>query len=127
MNKYNSVWIIDDDQVVRLILTKIMEKFDKAVEIRHFESGSKALEAFRELKSNGEMYPEVCFLDIHLGDMYAWDFMEAYNRLGSEAYNGRIYITSASVSPEDRERAEKTKNVTGFLLKPVTMDTIKNI
>ncbi len=70
----------------------------------------------------------ILFLDINMPGMTCWEFLEKFETLSEEIKNRfSIYVLSASLSPEDKERAAANKNIKLFIEKPLTGDKISNI
>ncbi len=70
----------------------------------------------------------ILFIDINMPGMTCWEFLEKFETLDEEIKNRfSIYVLSASLSLEDKERAAANKNIKLFIEKPLTGDKISKI
>ncbi len=109
------VLIIEDDKVLSLLLSKMVEKLNLNV-IGIFAKGQQAIEKVTELS------PDLVLMDIMLEDDI--DGIQATEEFQKTNQTSKvIYITGNSDS-YNRERAQKTNHV-DYLIKPITLDDLK--
>ena len=70
----------------------------------------------------------ILLLDLSMPIMSGWEFLEGFDNLSTTRKDSiRIYVLSSSIDDRDRDRSYANKNVKGFLLKPLTKDSINQI
>ena len=58
--------------------------------------------------------------------MDAWEFLDRFDQLDEDLKKRvRIYILSSSVDKRDMERAQANRNVVYYLIKPLTIESIR--
>lgn len=74
------------------------------------------------------MHPEIILMDLYLPVMDGWQFLEAYTQMfNHKTTNTHIYVLSSSISPYEISRAKGLPVVKDYIIKPVTLDKIKEI
>lgn len=115
--------LVDDDEVLLVILEKMIHKVNPDLPLKLFNAGHKALSYLSSLKS-----PETTrylLVDINLKDMSGWDFLNELE-IRKDKFSKVILITS-SVSSSNPETAKKYVPVIGFFEKPITFENIHQI
>jgi len=110
MTKPDTVWIIDDDQSIRWVLEKALQK--EGLDVRTFETGAPVLDAIKREQ------PDVILTDIRMPGMSGLELLEA---LGSKAGEVPVIIMTAH---SDLESAVSSYRGGAFeyLPKPFDMD-----
>ncbi len=121
---YSKVAIIDDDPINNLICEKVIQRKGFAQEVISFLSAVEALEWLSNLPS--EQRPGLIFLDINLPYMDGWEFLAHLNQRLPE-HGICIYILSSSVSEDDQEKALTDPSISGFLVKPLTLEKLDQL
>ena len=120
------VFIIDDDPIYRIIVSKTIGKLDSSLVLNESENGEVGLAELEKIKdSNHEVF---VLLDINMPIMDGWDFLDEIEK--SNFYNIdhlKIYIVSSSIDESDKLKAEHYGFVQGFYHKPLTSENIKKI
>lgn len=109
------ITIVDDSRMSRKMIMRSLPPLWE-VEITQAENGVEALEAYRAGKA------EVMFLDLTMPVM---DGFEVLEYLQKEELNTFVFVVSADVQPEARERALKL-GAMAFLQKPVDSAIIES-
>ena len=124
MNKrLNCIMLIDDDEDDNYFHQIILRKMDIAHRIVVAESGLEALDYLAK-----ENAPDIMFLDINMPGMDGWDFLEEYKKLNARQKTPVIIIMlTTSISPADKEKAEKLPEITTFQSKPMTPEMLNDI
>jgi CheY-like chemotaxis protein len=119
-------WIIDDDTINQFVFTKIIaaQKFTK--EIVSFLNAELAITFLEDNIATPENLPDVIFVDINMPMMDGWDFLEEYKKLGVNKKT-LIYLLSSSINPYDIEKAQKIPLVSGYIIKPIKNEKLKDI
>jgi CheY-like chemotaxis protein len=121
--------VIDDDAINNKICQTIIEKIYTNVEVSTFTDPIMGFEYIvSEFASAKDDRPAVLFLDINMPVMDAWEFLNLFDKLDANLRNRiTIYILSSSVNKVDMERAMSNRNVSYYLIKPLTKESIKLI
>lgn len=115
--------IIDDDEVLLMIISKMFKKVNPERNLNLFSSGKSALDRLEELK----VEENTCFLmlDINLKDMSGWDFLKELESRNDQF--SKVFLITSSVSQNNQEIAKKYSSIIGFFEKPITFDVINKI
>jgi CheY-like chemotaxis protein len=121
--KLNRVLLIDDDESTNFLHRIVLED---NVEVQNIEVAETVNEAFEILEraKTAESEPDLIFLDLNMPGMNGWDFLEKYRDLHKGAL---IFILTTSANPDDKKKAEKIKEVSGFRNKPLTGEMVQEI
>ena len=122
--RLNCVMLIDDDADDNYYHQIILKKMDITDHIEVAESGPEALDY---LKKENQI-PDIIFLDINMPGMSGWDFLDEYKKLNArEKKTVIIVMLTTSISPADKEKAEKISEITSFKSKPMTKEMLNDI
>ena len=126
--KLNCVLVIDDDEPTNFFTRMILEDAGCVNQIRMMQSGQEALDYLSESEQAGSdagLYPspDLIFLDINMPAMDGWEFLDEYKKLNAE---GRVIVVmlTTSLFPEDKLRAERMSEISGFENKPLTAEKL---
>lgn len=128
MKKVATVCMIDDDEIYLYWASKMLNEIDFSHQILSFNNGLDAIEGLKAITERGECLPEVIFLDINMPIMNGWDFLQDFLKI--PALNKErvlVYIVSSSVDQKDLERTKEFDIVHNYILKPLSLDELKNI
>jgi CheY-like chemotaxis protein len=124
--KYNHIMLIDDNPIDNLVNKQLIEngKFTELITVI-----SEPLKALDVLKNSSENeLPDLIFLDILMPVMDGFQFLDEFEKLGSEATNRcKIVMLSTSDSFQHLNKANKNKFVRKFLHKPLTSEMMEAI
>ena len=74
----------------------------------------------------GDHVPAILLLDIYTPIMDAWQFLGKFDLLNESVKSKvSVYLLSSSINDDDGERAKADKNVSGYILKPITEEVLK--
>ncbi len=128
MKTIENIWIIDDDSLYTLLLTKTLLKLKACNNISSFHNGEVAIDALKETIASGNPLPELIFLDINMSIMDGWEFIEEYKQLKSDKdMSTVIYIASSSISEDDMNKAKSLNEIHDYIVKPINVATLQNI
>lgn len=117
------VFCIDDDIVTLMITRRFLSKVG-IEDVLTAEDGKEAI----EFLLNNELYvPDFIFLDINMPVMNGWDFLNQFEKHLTKYQNTKVYIVSSSIDPGDPEKAMSYNSVVGFIPKPLSLETIKDV
>ncbi len=126
--KLRQILLIDDSEADNYIHKDILEKKGITEKIVVKYKAEDALEYLTTLENDEYPHPELIFLDINMPGMNGWEFLEEYEKL-ELSQKGEIVVTmlTTSVSPDDKEKAEKNNKLSRFESKPLTGKNIDDI
>jgi CheY-like chemotaxis protein len=126
--KYDTVMIIDDNNIDLYIASRVIQKAGFADNVLRYTSAREALQYLKEHTDRIPKLPEVIFVDIYMPDMSGFEFMAAYDGLAPKLKEHcHAYIISSSLDENDIARAHKDKNVVAFHEKPITAEFLQNV
>ncbi len=121
--KLNCVLVIDDDEPTNFFTHLILEESGCTNHVRIVQSGLEALDYLTRSEAGKDtaLYPgpDLIFLDINMPAMDGWEFLEEYKKLNVMSSIIVVMLTT-SLFPEDKIRAEKMPEISGFENKPLT-------
>ena len=112
-------WLIDDNEIDLLITRKLLQNWDPSFSVEEFTDARVAL---KKLKQN-ETAPQLIFLDLFMPEFSGWDFLDEYRDIPTINSNILLYVLSSSIDDADIDRARSYKMVTGYVSKPVTIES----
>ena len=128
MNK-NLIWIADDDPIFRLIFKMTIKKVMENISIVEFENGKLVCESFHKSVDNQEDIPCFIFMDVNMPIMNGWGCLDKINDLHRDGSSTlpKIFIMSSSINKEDEKRIAHYPFATGYLRKPISIETFEEI
>jgi CheY-like chemotaxis protein len=131
--KLNCVLLIDDDEPTNFLTKMVLEEAGCTEHIHIEESGQAALDFLSRsgIKKEDEetsSCPDLIFVDINMPAMNGWEFMEHYSSLEKHK-KGKIVMVmlTTSLNPDDRQKAEHIKDISGFETKPLNPEKLNQI
>ena len=109
-----SIMIIDDDEVDRYLLKRILNKVGTSHQIFEADNGKTALDFFSRYEENTKKYegkfpPLLVFLDINMPIMDGWGFLDELISLDLKEHIIINMITS-SIDPLDHQKWSNFKD-----------------
>lgn len=126
MSKIDIACIIDDDPIFIFGAKRMMELADFCESFMIFKNGREALNALAPLLISGNDIPEIILLDINMPIMDGWQFLDEFTQIETHKLI-TIYIVSSSIDPADMNRVDKYKSVTNYIIKPISMEVLRQI
>jgi CheY-like chemotaxis protein len=128
MPQNHSICIVDDDEVYKFFVKKIIELKGLADNVLTFPDGEEAFNYIKENKGNPDLLPDIIFLDINMPIMDGFLFMEEYTKLKHEINKEiAIYMVTSSIDIIDLERSKKYTEITDFITKPISAEVLEKI
>lgn len=125
MTTLKSLTLVDDDDTFVFLTTKVIEQTNLVDLIKVFGNGLDAINFLKENKNNVDALPEIILLDLSMPIMNGWQFLEEYTKLNPTIGKKiTIYICSSSISPNDITRAKTIREVSDYIIKPITKDKL---
>jgi CheY-like chemotaxis protein len=127
--KYNTVMLIDDNELDNFINHKIIEGSFFAENIYVNTSGVSALEFLKNILITktpiNTLIPDVIFIDINMPLMDGFQFMDEYFKLSKKMkQKSKLVILTSSISTQDKNIASKYGNEVIFLNKPLHEESL---
>lgn len=118
------VYIIDDDPIYTFSMKYMLKQLGFLDEPVVFENGEEALRGM--LNISPEDLPGLVLLDINMPVLDGWGFLDGLP--DNEVIRGlRIFMVTSSISQDDRNRASNYAKLSGYLVKPVAPERLKEI
>lgn len=118
------VLVVDDDPVFSLLTTKFLEKIHFDENLKKFKNGQEALTFFENHYNQKDVF--LILLDINMPVMNGWEFLETIT-IKAYSRNTFVYMITASVEENDKEKASSYKIVRGYESKPLTAEKLERI
>ncbi|MBS1558824.1 MAG: response regulator [Bacteroidetes bacterium] len=129
--KYQSVMLIDDNEIDNLINQKMIEAAAVAENIYTHTGAKSAIEFLKNLEKMNladKVLPDVIFLDIDMPLMDGFQFLDEFETLSPVTRNKcKIVMLTSSINPLDFNRSKKYPNVRLYLNKPLSHESILKI
>jgi CheY-like chemotaxis protein len=116
------IFIIDDDLIYRMIVSRTITKIDANMQISQCENGQLGLDM---LKTRALDTKIIILLDINMPVLNGWGFLDEIKR--NDFYdipNLSIYLVSSSTDESDMFKAKQYSFLDGFLHKPLNKEDI---
>lgn len=126
MKKIDIACIIDDDPIFVFGAKKIMQYADFCSAYMIFHNGEEALTNLKSIIKAGEKLPDIILLDLNMPIMDGWEFLDEFTKIKTTK-KITIYIITSSVDPADVDKAKEYDNVNNYLVKPITLEALKQI
>lgn len=123
--KFNSVLLIDDDEINNFIITRMFKKMNISENVNIVTSGTKALKYMKELVVSGEDIPSLVLVDMHLPDMKGIELLVELKKLTIEFSQMNIIPISNGVHPSDQVKLQEI-GLNGYVLKPISYEKIQD-
>ena len=131
--KLMCILFIDDDEPTNFFTRIILEEADCCNHIKTVQSGQEALDYLAQSEKPGadpNLYPspDLIFLDINMPAMNGWEFLDEYRNLSIAPQHKIIMVMlTTSLFPEDKAKAGRSPEISGFENKPLTLDKLERI
>ena len=128
MNIKFSFIIIDDAELDLYVTQKFLERINKDLIIKTFQSAGEALELIRENTQEDAQLPTIILLDMQMPVMNGFKFVEEFENLPTEIKKNYVIIIltilSATSNPNDIYRILNYKSVNSIIEKPLTKEKL---
>jgi CheY-like chemotaxis protein len=119
-------YLVDDDDIFRLVANKQMSKHPGFDTVEIFENGQEALEALQVSALQPEQLPALILLDLNMPVLDGWGFLDQMQQLPLSREIVVVIVTS-SIDPQDIQKAKTYSEVKDFVAKPLTESKLTQI
>jgi len=120
---FKTCLLIDDNYIDNFVTRKTLEGSNFAEEIIIVRSAADAITSLK----NGDVKPDVIFLDIRMPMMSGFEFLEEYEKIDIDKDIIKIFMLSSSLDPTDMRRSADNKYITQFIHKPLTQKALEEL
>lgn len=118
--------LIDDSDIDLFIQRRFLEVYQFSKKLISYKSAEEALIWLQAI--NGEVPPDVIFLDLNMPNVDGFGFLESFKNLPQKTRDkSRIVVLTSSNSQKDRDLAFSYKNVIQFVTKPLKQSDIEEL
>ena len=124
MGNGKDIWFVDDDEIFRFTVERMMQDSSYAGRVDYFDDGDRAILRFLRIKKEGGREPSVIFLDLNMSNLEGRRLLDLLNEYESEV---KVVIVTSSGNARDRQRAEHEPLVVDYLTKPIDKERIEGV
>lgn len=126
MKKIDLACIIEDDPVHVFLTRKFLSMSGKIDSFMICKNGKDAFDKLQSILKNGERLPELFLLDLNMPIWDGWQFLDEFTKIEVDQ-EIIIYILTSSTNAADMERAEQYNLRSNYLIKPITLDSLRKV
>jgi CheY-like chemotaxis protein len=117
---------VDDDDVTRMIIRKMLELVGQEVRLDTVANGQEALD-WLGCRQDGS-FPDLILLDLNMPVMDGWVFLDRFSAMQPDLcpHTAAAILTSSS-NPRDLSAPRACPFVAGCFFKPLTLKTMAEI
>jgi CheY-like chemotaxis protein len=128
MKKYNTILLIDDNEIDNFVAKKIIEKSGFADNVITVQSGRSALNYLETNDTSKNILPDIIVLDLGMPEMDGFEFLLEFEKLNKIIVNNcKVVVLSSSLDIDDYNRANRNKFVRKFINKPLSNNSLMDI
>lgn len=121
-------FLIDDDEIFQFIMKNTIQEINPEIKIQFFTDGEKGIDCIKENLHSANNLPDIILLDLNMPFMDGWEFLNEYRSLESDLKKEiNIYLLTSSNSAHDIDRAKEISTLSGYLVKPISRDGLKDL
>lgn len=123
--KFKEIILVDDDDVVALLVKKMLSNINFGGKISVLKNGLVALNLIEtkmlEDNKGSEFGPSLILLDLNMPIMDGWGLLESLKDFPNSVVDiFKIAIVTNSSNPSDQLKALEYPNILGYLTKPLS-------
>lgn len=128
MDKIETVYIIDDDEVYTYAIKRLISIQKLCENVVVFTNGKEAIDYFKNEELLNDLTSKIILLDVKMPIMDGWGFIEEFVKINYTSKNNfDLFMISSSIDPKDTKRAESIALIKKYIFKPITFDELKFI
>lgn len=126
--KLKCILLIDDNEADNFIHELIINESNCTEKVISVQGGQEGLDLLKNNCANNLQQPDLIFLDINMPGMSGWEFLEEYAKLGeSQKCKLVLVMLTTSLNPDDENRASKINAIKGYINKPLSRESLKEV
>lgn len=123
-----SFFLIDDDEIFQFIMKNTIAEISPDIKIKFFSDGEKGMDFLKQNLGAATNLPDIILLDVNMPFMDGWEFLKEYKSLQTQIKKDvNIYLLTSSNNPHDIAMAKEISELSGYLVKPISKEGIKNL
>jgi len=130
MNTEFSFIVIDDSELDRFVIQKVIEHTDKSLSIKTYQNAQHALEIIGN-HSQDDKRPAIILLDLHMPGMNGFEFVEEFEKFPPEVQNNYLIIILSILSSTRITFDINSKLINGkinnIVEKPLTIEKLLSL
>lgn len=120
--KIQTVLTVDDNEAEHYIIEDELNKYNSNIIVHRAFDGQEAL----DIISTQGVRPDLILLDINMPGLDGFGFLEKCSAM-SEKMVCTVAMLSSSENVKDRERCAEFECVVGFIVKPLSQESLADI
>jgi CheY-like chemotaxis protein len=123
-----SFFLIDDDEIFQFIMKNTIAEISPDIKIKFFSDGEKGMDFLKQNLGAATNLPDIILLDVNMPFMDGWEFLKEYKSLQTKIKKDiNICLLTSSNNPNDIAMAKEISELSGYLVKPISKEGIKNL
>ncbi|MEM1136385.1 MAG: response regulator [Bacteroidota bacterium] len=119
----NTYLIIDDSEIDILVVNRMIEKVYPNLKPVSISDGAKGISYMKNVVSGTNVKPSFILLDLQMPLMDGFEFLNIYEReFFHQLPDVKVIILTSSIHIIDKEKAEKYRTVSAYMVKPFSID-----